>query len=96
MSIAFQEDTVYQRNEDIKKWISLIDTSHIDDETLGNQLSIEYTILYDSIFMCPGWEYSKLYKVEKFTAEIYGKEVLYNMKRGTFKCSLLFCLLKKC
>jgi len=27
--------------------------------------------------MCPGWENSKGCKVEKFTAETYGKEVLY-------------------
>ena len=62
--------------------------SDIDDEALGNHLAIEKTayymgkdieqvILCDAILMCPGWENSKGCKVEKFTAETYGKEVLY-------------------
>ncbi len=69
-------------------YVSPIDTNHIDDEALGNHLAIERTayymgrdieqvILCDAILMCPGWENSKGCKVEKFTAEIYGKEVLY-------------------
>ena len=98
LPIAFQEDTVYQRNNDAKvylrdhfrkyEWVSPIDTNHIDDEALGNHLAIERTayymgrdieqvILCDAILMCPGWENSKGCKVEKFTAETYGKEVLY-------------------
>ena len=63
-------------------------TKDFDDEALGNHLSIERTayymgrdieqvILCDAILMCPGWENSKGCKVEKFTAETYGKEVLY-------------------
>ena len=98
LPIAFQEDTVYERNNDAKQYVrnnypeyeivSPIDTNHIDDEALGNHLQIEKTayymgrdienvILCDAILMCPGWENSKGCKVEKFTAEIYGKEVLY-------------------
>ena len=99
LPIAFQEDTVYQRNQEAKdylwnkycnlyKWVSPIDSNHIDDEALGNHLAIERTayymgrdieqiILCDAILMCPGWENSKGCKVEKFTAETYGKEVLY-------------------
>ena len=70
------------------EWVSPIDENHIDDEALGNHLAIECTayymgkdieqvILCDAILMCPGWENSKGCKVEKFTAETYGKEVLY-------------------
>jgi len=69
-------------------YVSPIDTNHIDDEALGNHLAIERTAFYmgrdieqvilcDAILMCPGWENSKGCKVEKFTAETYGKEVLY-------------------
>lgn len=102
LPIAFQEDTVYQRNQESKEyikqhypeyeWISPIDNNHIDDEALGNHLSIDRTayymgrdieqvILSDAILMCPGWENSKGCKCEKFVAETYGKEILY-MKRG--------------
>ena len=99
LPIAFQEDTVYQRNKAAKdylwdkycnqyEWISPIDQNHIDDEALGNHLAldrtayymgkdIEQVILCDAILMCPGWEQSKGCRVEKFTAETYGKEVLY-------------------
>jgi len=98
LPIAFQEDTVYDRNNQAKEylkrkykkyeWVSPIDANHIDDEALGNHLAIEKTayymgrdieqvILCDAILMCPGWENSKGCKVEKFTAETYGKEVLY-------------------
>ena len=98
LPIAFQEDTVYERNNDAKQYVrnnypeyeivSPIDTNHIDDEALGNHLQIEKTayymgrdienvILCDAILMCPGWENSKGCKVEKFTAETYGKEILY-------------------
>jgi len=99
LPIAFQEDTVYQRNQEAKdylwnkycnlyKWVSPIDSNHIDDEALGNHLAIERTayymgkdieqvILCDAILMCPGWENSKGCKCEKYVAETYGKEVLY-------------------
>ena len=98
LPIAFQEDTVYERNDAAKEylrkkykkyeWVSPIDSNHIDDEALGNHLAIERTAFYmgrdieqvilcDAILMCPGWENSKGCKVEKFTAETYGKEVLY-------------------
>jgi len=98
LPIAFREDDVYERNSDAKSYIgkyykkydfvSPIDANHIDDEALGNHLSIDRTayymgrdieqvILCDAILMCPGWENSKGCKVEKFTAETYGKEVLY-------------------
>jgi len=98
LPIAFHEDTVYERNDEAKKyikehfkgctWHSPIDENHIDDEALGNHLVIERTayymgrdieqvILCDAILMCPGWENSKGCKVEKFTAETYGKEVLF-------------------
>ena len=53
LPIAFQEDTVYQRNNDAKVylrvhfgkygWVSPIDTNHIDDEAVGNHLAIEKT-----------------------------------------------------
>ena len=56
LPIAFQEDTVYQRNNDAKvylrdhfrkyEWVSPIDTNHIDDEALGNHLAIEKTAYY--------------------------------------------------
>ena len=56
LPIAFQEDTVYQRNRDAKAYIqsnyrkyeavSPIDTNHIDDEALGNHLAIERTAYY--------------------------------------------------
>lgn len=56
LPIAFQEDTVYQRNSDAKAYIqqnykkyeavSPIDTNHIDDEALGNHLEIEKTAYY--------------------------------------------------
>ena len=98
LPIAFQEDTVYERNNDAKQYVrnnypeykivSPIDTNHIDDEALGNHLQIEKTayymgrdienvILCDAILMCPGWKNSKGCKVEKFTAETYGKEIIY-------------------
>lgn len=98
LPIAFQEDTVYQRNQEAKDYliknyhhydyVSPIDNNKIDDEALGNHLELERTayymgkdieqvILCDAILMCPGWENSKGCKVEKFTAETYGKEVLY-------------------
>lgn len=101
LPIAFQEDTVYERNQEAKnylnkhykkyEWISPIDTNHIDDEALGNHLAldrtayymgkdIEQVILCDAILMCPGWENSKGCRVEKFTAETYGKEVLFMNK----------------
>ena len=100
LPIAFQEDTVFVRNEAAKvyihylydkedyKIISPIDENHIDDKALGNHLAIERTayymgkdieqvILCDAILMCPGWENSRGCRVEKFTAETYGKEVLF-------------------
>ena len=80
--------TYLQMNYSKYDYISPIDSNHIDDEALGNHLAIERTayymgkdieqvILCDAILMCPGWENSKGCKVEKFTAETYGKEVLY-------------------
>ncbi len=68
--------------------ISPIDINHIDDKALGNHLKIEKTayymgrdieqvILCDAILMCSGWENSKGCKVEKYTAEIYGKKIFY-------------------
>ena len=110
LPIAFQEDTVYKRNECAKtylemnypkyEYISPIDANHIDDEALGNHLAIERTayymgkdieqvILCDAILMCPGWENSRGCKVEKFTAETYGKEGLY-MKERNLSSSFLF------
>ncbi len=101
LPIAFQEDTVYKRNECAKTYLQInyhnydyvspIDANQIDDEALGNHLAIERTayymgkdieqvILCDAILMCPGWENSKGCKVEKFTAETYGKEVLFMNK----------------
>ena len=98
LPIAFQEDTVYDRNNQAKeylkrkyrkyKWVSPIDSNHMDDEALGNHLAIERTayymgkdieqvILCDAILMCSGWENSKGCKCEKYVAETYGKEVLY-------------------
>ena len=99
LPIAFQEDTVFERNQNAKdylykkygekyEWVSPIDLNHIDDDALGNHLAIEKTayymgkdieqvILCDAILMCPGWENSKGCKVEKMTAETYGKEVFY-------------------
>ena len=98
LPIAFQENTVYKRNQEAKDYltknyyhydyISPIDNNKIDNEALGNHLELERTayymgkdieqvILCDAILMCPGWENSKGCKVEKFTAETYGKEVLY-------------------
>ena len=98
LPIAFQEDTVYERNEEAKRYlkthyksydyVSPIDSNKIDEEALGNHLELERTayymgkdieqvILCDAILMCPGWENSKGCKVEKFTAETYGKEILY-------------------
>ena len=97
LPIAFHEDTVYQRNQDAKdylskkykkyEWVSPIDQNHIDDEALGNHLTldrtayymgkdIEQVILCDAILMCPGWENSKGCQCERFVAEMYGKEVL--------------------
>ena len=72
-------------------YISPIDNNKIDNEALGNHLELERTayymgkdieqvILCDAILMCPGWENSKGCKVEKFTAETYGKEVLYKKR----------------
>ena len=80
--------TYLEMNYPKYNYISPIDANHIDDEALGNHLAIERTayymgkdieqvILCDAILMCPGGEYSKGCKVEKFTAETYGKEVLY-------------------
>ena len=57
LPIAFQEDTVYQRNQKAKdylwnkycnlyEWVSPIDSNHIDDEALGNHLAIERTAYY--------------------------------------------------
>lgn len=57
LPIAFQEDTVYQRNQEAKdylwnkycnlyEWVSPIDSNHIDDEALGNHLAIERTAYY--------------------------------------------------
>ena len=51
-------------------------TYPLSDKTF-NAEDIEQVILCDAILMCPGWENSKGCKVEKFTAETYGKEVLY-------------------
>jgi nucleoside 2-deoxyribosyltransferase len=98
LPIAFQENTVYERNEKGKSYvnenypeyetISPIDVNKLNDEVLANHLELEKTayymgqdieqvILCDAILMCPGWENSKGCKVEKFTAETYGKEILY-------------------
>ena len=56
LPIAFQEDTVYERNDAAKEylkkkykkyeWVSPIDSNHIDDEALGNHLAIERTAFY--------------------------------------------------
>ena len=56
LPIAFQEDTVYPRNNDATvylsahfrkyEWVSPIDTNHIDEEALGNHLAIEKTAYY--------------------------------------------------
>ena len=89
MLVYNNDAKVYLRDHFRKyEWVSPIDTNHIDEEALGNHLAIEKTayymgkdieqvILCDAILMCPGWENSKGCKVEKFTAETYGKEVLY-------------------
>ena len=68
--------------------VSPIDINHINDKALGNHLQIEKTayymgrdieqvILCDALFLCKGWENSKGCKVEKYTAEIYGKKIFY-------------------
>ena len=56
LPIAFQEDTVYVRNEEAKaylkkhykkyEWVSPIDANHIDEEALGNHRAIERTAYY--------------------------------------------------
>ena len=58
LPIAFQEDTVFARNETAKLYIhhmfnkedylivSPIENNHIDDEALGNHLAIERTAYY--------------------------------------------------
>lgn len=56
LPIAFQEDTVYQRNETAKQYlktkykkyeyVSPIDQNEIDDAALGNHLEIERTAYY--------------------------------------------------
>ena len=69
---------------------SPIDENHIDDEALGNHLEIDRTayymgkdieavILCDAILMCPGWDWEKSRGclVEKYTAEIYKKDIFY-------------------
>lgn len=69
-------------------YISPIDLNHIDNEALGNHLEldrtafymgrdIEQVILCDAILMCEGWENSKGCNVEKFTAEVYNKSVIF-------------------
>ena len=69
-------------------YVSPIDANKIDNEALGNHLMIERTayymgkdieqvILCDAILMCPGWESSRGCKVEKYTAEIYNKNILF-------------------
>lgn len=57
LPIAFNEDTVYQRNQEAKdylfnrfsnryEWISPIDNNHIDEEDLANHLQIGKTAYY--------------------------------------------------
>lgn len=56
LPIAFQEDTVYKRNECAKTYLEMkypkydyvspIDSNHIDDEALGNHLALERTAYY--------------------------------------------------
>ena len=56
LPIAFQEDTVYDRNNHAKSYlnkyyshydyVSPIDANQIDDEALGNHLAIERTAYY--------------------------------------------------
>lgn len=57
LPIAFNEDTVYQRNQEAKdylfnrfsnryEWISPIDNNHIDDEDLATHLQIGKTAYY--------------------------------------------------
>lgn len=100
LPIAFQEDTVFKRNEEAKEYvkknfpdyefISPIDENKIDSEALKNHLEIEKmayymgkdverVILCDAILMCPGWDWEKSRgcRVEKYVAEIYGKEIFY-------------------
>ena len=56
LPIAFQEDTVYERNEIAKSyiknnykkydWVSPIDSNNIDDTALGNHLELNRTAYY--------------------------------------------------
>ena len=98
--IAFREDDVHERNDEIKKYldemfpdieyVSPIDYNHVDIKKVGNQTSIEQNakfmgrdieqvILSDAIVLCEGWEKSRGCKIEKYTAELYQKELLYFM-----------------
>ena len=38
---------------------------------------IEQVILCDALFLCKGWENSRGCKIEKYTAELYGKKIFY-------------------
>lgn len=56
LPIAFQEDTVYERNDEAIKYVkehyknydylSPINYNHIDNDALGNHLAIEQTAYY--------------------------------------------------
>lgn len=64
-------DTNGINNEDLKTHTQLEKTAYY----MGKD--IEHVILCDGICMCYGWENSKGCKVEKYTAEVYDKEILY-------------------
>ncbi len=55
----------------------LIDHTRKDKMAHYMGKDIEAVIMCDAILMCTGWENGKGCKVEKYTAEIYGKNIYY-------------------